>query len=185
MIRQTLLLALLVPRPVLAQAPKVGKPASDFALAALDRGTTKVRLSQLKGHPVVISFWASWCPPCRREMPELSAAYTAYRSAGLEVLAVNEEALEIDEKGRAVYRSNQEHRKRLKQFVEEIAMPFPVLLDDADGRVWSRYGSPILPAMLFVDTAGIVRAMYYEGLVTSDSLAKGLRAILSPATFRP
>ena len=69
MIRRTLLLALLVPRPVLAQAPKVGKPASDFALAALDRGTTKVRLSQLKGHPVVISFWASWCPPCRRRCP--------------------------------------------------------------------------------------------------------------------
>ena len=140
--RAGLLFALVASQPLPAQRVKVGERAPDFALAALDRAPAKVRLSQLKGHPVVISFWASWCPPCRKEMPELAAAYTAYRSSGLEVLAVNEETLEVDEKGNGVYRSNQEHRKRLKGFLAEFAMPFSVLLDDAEGGVWTRYGTP-------------------------------------------
>ena len=183
MIWRPLLIALLVVRPGLAQAPKVGNPARDFTLATLD-GTTKLRLSQFKGRPVVVSFWASWCPPCRRDMPDLSAAYTAYRGSGLEVLAVNEEPLEVDEKGVGVYRTSQEHRKRLAQFVGQIAMPFPVLLDDAQGGVWSRYGRPWIPAMFFVDTAGTVRAIL-TGEIPADSLTRGLRTILPLAAFRP
>ena len=160
-----------------AQRVKIGERAPDFELA-LDRSPTRVRLTQLKGRPVVISFWASWCPPCRKEMPELAAAFTAYRSAGLEVLAVNEETLEVDEKGNGVYRSDKEHRKRLLSFLGEFVIPFSVLLDDAEGHVWSRYGTPMLPSMFFVDTAGIVRTMYLKGAVSADSLAKGLQSIL-------
>ena len=59
--------------------------------------------------------------------------------------------------------TSQEHRKRLQGFLTEFAMPFAVLLDDGEGGVWSRYGKPLLPAMFFVDTAGIVRAMYLKG----------------------
>jgi Ni/Fe-hydrogenase subunit HybB-like protein len=117
-------------------------------------------------------------------MPDLAAAYTAYRSAGLEVLAVNEEPLEVDEKGVGVYRSSQEHRRRLAQFVAEIAMPFPILLDDAQGGTWSRYGRPWIPAMFFVDTAGIVRAIF-TAEIPADSLSKGLRTILPLSVFRP
>ena len=111
-------------------------------------------------------------------MPELAAAYTAYRSAGLEVLGVSEETLEVDEKGKAVYRTDKEHRKRLQGFLAEFAMPFSILLDDAEGGVWSRYGNPYIPAMFFVDTGGIVRTMYLKGGVTADSVAKGLKSIL-------
>ncbi len=100
--RAIILLAVMALQPLAAQRVKIGERAPDLALAALDSGPAKVRLSQLKGHPVVISFWASWCPPCRKEMPELAAAYTANRKSGLEVLAVNEESLEIDEKGYGV-----------------------------------------------------------------------------------
>lgn len=178
--RTLILLAVMIPQALPAQRVKIGRRAPDFVLAQLDGGTTKVRLSQLKGRPVVISFWASWCAPCRNEMPELAAAYTANRSSALEVLAVNEETLEVDEKGHAVYRSDQEHRKRLKGFLAEVAVPFAVLLDDAEGGVWSRYGNPWLPAMFFVDTAGIVRTMYLKGGVTADSVAKGLKSILPP-----
>lgn len=170
-------LALVAQRPMTAQRPKVGEPARDFGLAALDGGNAKVRLASLRGHPVVISFWAAWCPPCVKEMPELAAVYTAERASGLEVLAVNEENLEVDEKGRFVPRSAREHDARLRSFVARVPMPFPVLLDQR-GDVWQRYGSPMIPAMVFVDTAGIVRAVYYSGLVTADSLAAGLRAIL-------
>lgn len=97
--RALILVAVMAPLALPAQRVKIGARAPDFSLAVLDGGSTKVRLSQLKGRPVVISFWASWCPPCRKEMPELAAAYTAHRSSGLEVLAVNEETLEVDEKG--------------------------------------------------------------------------------------
>ena len=161
-----------------AQRVKIGARAPDFSVAILNGGKTKVRLSELKGRPVVISFWASWCPPCRKEMPALAAAYSAHRSSSLEVLAVNEETLEVDEKGYAVYRSSKEHRKRLQDFLTEFPMPFSVLLDDDDGGVWSRYGTPYIPAMFFVDASGIVRTMYLKGGVTADSLAKGLSSIL-------
>ena len=104
--------------------------------------------------------------------------YTAHRSAGLEVLAVSEETLETDEKGKGVYRTSKDHRKRLQGFLTEFPMPFSILLDDDDGGVWSRYGNPYLPAMFFVDANGIVRTMYLKGGVTADSLAKGLKSIL-------
>ena len=175
------MLAVISPSALSSQRVKVGARAPDFSLERLDGGNTKVRLSQLKGRPLVISFWATWCPPCRKEMPELAAAYTANRSSGLEILAVNEEALEIDEKGHAVYRSNKAQRKQLQSFLKEFVMPFSVLLDDADGGVWSRYGNPMLPAMFFVDADGIIRTMYLKGGVNADSVAKGLKSVL-PAT---
>jgi thiol-disulfide isomerase/thioredoxin len=167
-----------MPQALLAQRVKIGGHAPDFVLAQLDAGPAKLRLSQFKGFPVVISFWASWCPPCRHEMPELAAAFNANRNSGLQVLAVNEETLEVDEKGNGVYRTSQEHRRRLQGFLKEFPVPFSVLLDDAEGGVWSRYGNPWLPAMFFVDSAGIVRTMYLKGGVTADSVAKGLQSIL-------
>jgi peroxiredoxin len=176
--RALLLLALMTPSALPAQRVKVGARAPDFSLERLDGGNAKIRLSQLKGRPLVISFWATWCPPCRKEMPELAAAYTAHRSFGLEILAVNEEALEVDDKGHGVYRSNKEQRKQLQSFLKEFVMPFSVLLDDTEGGVWSRYGNPMLPAMFFVDTGGIIRTMYLKGGVTADSVAKGLKSIL-------
>jgi thiol-disulfide isomerase/thioredoxin len=181
--RSFLLVVLLTPQALAAQKIVIGKPAPDFTLTTFG-DTTKVRLSQLRGHPVVVSFWASWCPPCRVEMPELAAAYQANRSAGLEVLTVNEEPLEVDEKGKGVYRSKQEHEKRLRLFLDQVALPFPVLADGSAGTVWAHYGQPWLPAMFFVDSAGIVRAKF-DNVVPADSLAKGLRTILSAAMFRP
>ncbi|HEY8164095.1 MAG TPA: TlpA disulfide reductase family protein [Gemmatimonadaceae bacterium] len=167
-----------MPQALPAQRVKIGGRAPDFVLPQLKGGTTKVRLSDLKGRPVVISFWATWCPPCRKEMPELAAAYTANRNSGLEVLAVNEESLEVDEKGNGVYRSSREHRLQLQGFLAEFVVPFSVLLDDAHGGVWSRYGNPYIPAMFFVDSDGIVRTMYLKGGVTADSIAIGLKSIL-------
>ena len=158
--RALILLAVLAPRAGLAQVPEVGRPAPDFGLAALQGGD--VHLSQLRGRPVLINFWASWCGPCRTEMPEIVAAHAAHRAAGLEVLAVN--------------LTDQERRKDVRRFVAEMSMVFPVLLDER-GRVRRAYLLRGVPTTVFVDTAGVVRVIH-PGPLTSEALAEGLSAIL-------
>ena len=161
MIGQTLIvLALLCPPVLWAQGAEVGQPAPDFGLAELQGGD--VHLSQFRGHPVVINFWASWCPPCRTEMPEIVAAHAAHRAAGLEVLAVD--------------LTDQESRSDIRRFVAEMKMTFPVLLDER-GRVRRAYRLRGVPTTVFVDTAGVVRAMN-PGPLTSEALARGLDSIL-------
>ncbi len=67
-------------------APKVGKPAPDFTVTTF--GGRTVKLADLKGDVIILNFWATWCGPCRRELPFLEAAFRAYSKNGLQVLAV-------------------------------------------------------------------------------------------------
>ena len=69
--------------------PKIGQPAPDFEMTLVDG--SKVRLADLKGQVVVINFWATWCVPCRKELPELDAYYDAHKAQGLRVFAVTTE----------------------------------------------------------------------------------------------
>jgi thiol-disulfide isomerase/thioredoxin len=159
------------------QRPRIGGRMHDFSLTAFDSGNTKVRSASFHGHPLLISFWAAWCPPCRTEMPELDSLVHTYREQGLAVLAVNEERLEVDEHGKAVFRSAAEHDSRLRAFLQRAPLSFPVLLD-LQGTVWESFGRPMIPAVVLVDSAGVVRGLYYTGVVTIDSLRAGLRSIL-------
>jgi len=122
-----------------APAPVAGAPAPDFTLKSLDG--QQVTLSQLKGHPVLINFWASWCPPCRLEMPDLVKAYTAHKAAGFVLLGLNATALDT--------------LPDVKAFVSEFGMNFPVLLDE-DGSVEALYRLRGLPLSVFVDRQGII-----------------------------
>lgn len=138
-------------------AAEPGRAAPDFMLRTLDGGT--VRLSDLRGKIVVINFWASWCKPCREEMPELVRAYQSGRDGGLAVVAVDV----------------QEADGPVRGFVEEFNMPFPVAFDRT-GQVSTTYRVKELPTTIFVDRDGIVRTVKY-GPMTGDYLRDQLATL--------
>jgi peroxiredoxin len=110
--------------------------APDFILPDLD-GTPN-RLSDHRGKVVLLSFWATWCPPCRAEMPSMEKLYQAYRERGLAILAISN-----DVSGRSV----------VEPFVREGGLTFPVLLD-SEGDVFTQYGVRGLPTSYVVDRRG-------------------------------
>ncbi len=132
-------------------APKVGQPAPDFALWSLDGQT--VRLSELRGRVVLINFWATWCGPCRGEMPEIEAVYREFKDQGFVVLAINEENVSLDEA-----------RTLARDFRDELDLTFPILLDGPDGQVFRQYRLYGLPSSLIVDKDGVIRTVRFGPL---------------------
>lgn len=133
--------------PAVAALPPVGKTAPDFA--AKSSSGRNVRLSELRGQVVLINFWASWCSPCRQELPLLSKIYSQYRGAGFALLAVN-----VDD-----------NRKDAEGMLKRLDLKFPTLFD-AGKSVAKLYGVDTMPATLVIDRDGRVRYVhrgYYEG----------------------
>ena len=121
------------------QPLKEGTEMVDFELQDLS-GSTR-RLSDFKGKVVFLNFWATWCGPCRFEMPSMERLYRSLKSKGLEIVAVN----------------LQEDRKSVQRFVDEYGLSFPVLLDTA-GRIGAAYGARSIPTTYVVDRDGFVIA---------------------------
>ena len=147
-------------------SPRAGRAGPDFLLERPEGGT--VRLSDLQGHPVLLNFWATWCAPCRQEIPELVAAYQQYEARGLIVLGVD----------------LQEADSKVLEFAQEFGITYPVVID-RDGEVkgvW-RAGGPFsgLPASYFIDSTGVVRDSY-PGQLTKELLADKLAKILPGGT---
>lgn len=122
-----------------AGRPQIGTAAPEFRLMDLTGKT--VALSDFRGKVVLLNFWATWCFPCRVEMPSMQDAYRRFRSQGLEVLAVS-----VDEQGARVTRP----------FQEDKGLTFPIL-HDTDYRVGLMYGARSLPMTYLIDRQGIIR----------------------------
>lgn len=119
-----------------------GKAPPDFEVKTLDGET--VRLSDYKGKKVILNFWASWCPPCKAEMPHMQNYYEDYaEDENVEILAVNLTNAEyggIDD---------------ARQFVEDYELTFPIPLDE-DGNLEKTYEILTIPTTFTIDTAGLI-----------------------------
>jgi peroxiredoxin len=122
-----------------AAAPKKGSPAPDFELENLSG--EQLRLQDLRGKPVVINFWATWCIPCEAEMPLLQDGYERY--PGMEVLAVNFAESTVD----------------VQAFVDKHALTFEILLDPR-AIVQSLYRVRGYPTTYFVDGEGVIQGVH-------------------------
>ena len=136
-------------------APKLGEFAPDFTL--LDLYGNPVSLSDFRGKTVVINFWATWCPPCRKEFPQLVQLSVRNADRGLVVLGVD----------------LQEHPDIVRGFVDGFGASFPIVIDTT-GDVAARYRLLGLPATFVVDREGVIRGQHV-GELTEDILAKKLR----------
>jgi len=121
-----------------AGPPVVGKLAPDFELDTLDGQT--VILSQLKGRPVLVNFWATWCAPCRYEMPFLQQIYEDWPGDELVLLTVNVGESSSD----------------VSQFMQSEGFSFTVPLD-SEAAVAQRYNIQGIPTTLFIDKEGIIQ----------------------------
>ncbi|HKQ31003.1 MAG TPA: TlpA disulfide reductase family protein [Burkholderiales bacterium] len=121
-----------------AALPMSGKNAPDFALRSAAGGN--LRLSEYRGQVVMVNFWATWCGPCRQELPLLNKMYERYRQAGFTVLAVNIE----EDTGLA------------KKMAQTLGLSFPILFDN-EKRVSKLYDPPAMPTTVLIDRNGRVR----------------------------
>lgn len=137
--------------------------APDFELSTLAGGT--VTLSELRGKTVVINFWATWCPPCRAEIPHLNQFYDRIDPEEVVLLAVNQTVSE-------------QSTDRIRGFVDTMSMKFPVLLDRRNS-VFALYGVRGIPTTFIVGPYGTIRARRV-GPVTARWLGSALKIVESP-----
>jgi len=150
---------------------KEGALAPDFLLETLDGD--ELRFSDLRGKAVILNLWATWCEPCRKEMPQFVQAYEQYNDDGLEIVAMNV----------------QESASIIEPFVDDFGMEFPVALDK-NGRVSDAYRILGLPVTYFIDREGVVRGVFQgpfldrlrgtqvQGAIEEDELSQRIEEIL-------
>jgi peroxiredoxin len=141
------LTALLIALPLFA-AVDTNSPAPDFTLQA--RSGKAVELTRFKGQVVMLNFWASWCGPCRQEMPLLDSIYKKYSKAGFIMLGVNVEP----------------DSKAADDWLKQTPVTFPILYD-TDSKVSKLYGVSGMPSTVIVDRKGMVR-MIHRGYKPGD-----------------
>lgn len=139
--------------------PQVGSPAPDFQVELLDGET--FRLSEQKGKVVWINFWASWCPPCRAEMPDIEAIWREEQNSDLALVAVD----------------FAERPDKVREFAERLGMTFPVGLDTT-GQITTNYRVTGFPSHFLVDREGILREIRV-GLMSQETMRQKLEDLRS------
>jgi len=141
--------------------PAPGQPAPPLVVATIDGGTFD--LAAARGHVVLVNFWATWCPPCRHEMPLIDAFAARHRAQGLVVIG-----LSVD-------------RRRDRREVAEVMRPYGYLAGLADGAKANGFGPPqALPMTYLVDATGVVRAVLAPGRgeLTEEMLESAIEPLL-------
>jgi len=115
-----------------------GQTAPDFS--TLNIKGEKVSLSQYRGKVVILNFWASWCPPCKEEMPSMELLHQKFKDQGLVMLAVN-----VEENG----------QEAVTQFLQKNPYSFPILLDE-DATIQNTYGVFRFPETFIIDKNGVI-----------------------------
>jgi len=140
-----------------------GSTAPDFALAKLS-GDDTVKLSDYRGKPVVVNFWASWCHPCRKEFPLLADARAKYKDDDLQVIGVSFRDIPSDS----------------RRFVKDQNAKWTFARDDR-GAVAKDYGVRAVPQTFFIDADGIIRDRVF-GITSAKDLDQTLKRILPKAS---
>ncbi|RCK73487.1 MAG: thioredoxin family protein [Anaerolineae bacterium] len=141
-------------------APQKGFLAPDFSLQTTQG--ERIQLSALRGKPLILNFWASWCPPCRAEMPALQALQEHYGSDFI-LLGINA--------------STQDNLPKAYQLISELNLTFPILLDTS-GAVVSAYRVFSLPTTFFIDRQGVIREIVIGGPLSEASLRVRLEPLI-------
>jgi peroxiredoxin len=136
----------------------VGNRARDFTLE--DLAGDKVSLSDYRGDVVLINFWATWCPPCRAEIPDLEAAYRTRGGDGLVILGL----------------STDESREQVQAFVDQFGVTYPVLLD-SEAKVMETYRARGLPMSVLVDRDGVIQVRHI-GYLAAEQLDEYLAQVM-------
>ena len=134
-----------------ARPPLIGSPAPEIVLKDLQG--RDVKLSDLRGKVVLVNFWATWCKPCKEEMPAMQASYDKLRDKGFFVLAVNE----------------LEDTARVAEHIRTHGHTFEVVMDH-NNQVANMYGVVGLPASFLIDPQGIVRERISGSLLTESHI---------------
>lgn len=137
---------------------RVSRPAKDFTLPLFSGG--EITLSNLKGKPVVINFWASWCPPCRDEAPILEKVWQLYRERGVTFIGVDIQDKEED----------------ALAYIEEFGITYPNGRD-LNGRITIDYGVGGIPVTFFIDRDGLIVSRWV-GAINEDLLVARIEELL-------
>jgi peroxiredoxin len=140
--------------------PEVGRPAPDFTVTTL--GGAKVRLQELRGKVVFVNLWATWCPPCREEVPSMVRLYQQMKGRGVEIVAVSEDR----------------DRAALEKFVKQHGATFPVTQDE-DKRIYGLYRATGVPETHLIDKQGNIRQIWIGSFDwTAPQIVKTVESLL-------